>query len=171
MCSTDPAALRDVVAETVRARARSCTGGGAESMFSPVRSLFSQPPAGVVNFAAAGAAAAAAAEAATSGGVGGVDGGGGGVGGGGGMGGAAGMAAKAAAAAGMPGVGAAINKGAAVEIPEDPEGAVADYVESALLKVPDEILGVIFRNALFGGGLYKFNSVYPHSLKAPGFNP
>ena len=158
MCSTDPAQLRDVVAETVRARAQSWTGGW-ESSFSPVASLFSQPPAAVlkaaVSGAAAGTAGAAGAGAAGAGAAGATaDSGGGGVGDG-----VAGMAAKAAAAAGMPGVGAAINKGAAMDIPEDPEGAVADYVEQAMLKIPDEILGVIFRNALFGPSAMLFVGV------------
>ena len=147
LCTTDPARLREVVAETVRARTRSCTSAGASS---PVASLFPVPSAVVVeatkNVVAAsstssgttpapvdetGRTAGAGAKVESAGG-------------------AAGMAAKAAAAAGMPGVGAAINKGATMTVPEDPEQAVGDYVEAALLKIPDEILGVIFRNALLG---------------------
>ena len=37
-----------------------------------------------------------------------------------------------------------------LDIPEDPESAMTEYVETALMKVPDEILGVILSNATFG---------------------
>ena len=153
MCSTDPARLRDVVAESVRARANSWWTGGLLSS-SAVTSLFPQPSAAVVRAAAPPRRVDATINTASAGsGGGGGEGEGGGGGGGGGAGVAAKVAAAAAAAAGMPGVGAAIEKGGAattMEFPEDPEGAVADYVEQAMLRVPDEILGVILRNALFG---------------------
>jgi len=53
---------------------------------------------------------------------------------------------------GVPGFGTTTKAASysAKDIPDDPERAVGDYVEAALKQVPDEIMGVIFRNALFG---------------------
>jgi hypothetical protein len=42
------------------------------------------------------------------------------------------------------------SRSSVLDIPEDPESAMTEYVETALMKVPDEILFVILGNATFG---------------------
>lgn len=63
-------------------------------------------------------------------------------------------AAVAAMAAGKNAIASPLaqvtSRSSILDIPEDPESAMTEYVETALMKVPDEILGVILGNALFG---------------------
>lgn len=63
-------------------------------------------------------------------------------------------AAVAAMAAGKNAISSPLaqvtSRSSILDIPEDPESAMTEYVETALMKVPDEILGVILGNALFG---------------------
>ena len=63
-------------------------------------------------------------------------------------------AAVAAMAAGKNAISSPLaqvtSRSSILDIPEDPESAMTEYVETALMKVPDEILGVILSNATFG---------------------
>ena len=63
-------------------------------------------------------------------------------------------AAVAAMAAGKNAIASPLaqvtSRSSILDIPEDPESAMTEYVETALMKVPDEILGVILSNATFG---------------------
>ena len=63
-------------------------------------------------------------------------------------------AAVAAMAAGKNAIASPLaqvtSRSSILDIPEDPESAMTEHVETALMKVPDEILGVILGNALFG---------------------
>jgi hypothetical protein len=133
-CTSDPAALREVVAEQVHSRATATASDGKTppntrpehpsaapntnwetlAFAGPVATLLGAAPPSVVRAVEGNAAAAAA-----------------------------GYGAVADSAA-------AIDSAASIDIPEDPDAAIREYVTAALVKVPDEIMRVVFRNAVAG---------------------
>ena len=135
-CTSDPAALREVVAEQVHSRATATatasdgkthpntrpehpsaapnTNWETLAFAGPVATLLGAAPPSVVRAVEGNAAAAAA-----------------------------GYGAVADSAA-------AIDSAASIDIPEDPDAAIREYVTAALVKVPDEIMRVVFRNAVAG---------------------
>ena len=133
-CTSDPAALREVVAEQVHSRATATASDGKTppntrpehpsaapntnwetlAFAGPVATLLGAAPPSVVRAVEGNAAAAAA-----------------------------GYGAVADSAA-------AIDAAASIDIPEDPDAAIREYVTAALVKVPDEIMRVVFRNAVAG---------------------
>ena len=136
-CTSDPAALREVVAEQVHSRATETatasdgkthpntrpehpsaaapnTNWETLAFAGPVATLLGAAPPSVVRAVEGNAAAAAA-----------------------------GYGAVADSAA-------AIDSAASIDIPEDPDAAIREYVTAALVKVPDEIMRVVFRNAVAG---------------------
>ena len=133
-CTSDPAALREVVAEQVHSRATTTASDGKTppntrpehpsaapntnwetlAFAGPVATLLGAAPPSVVRAVEGNAAAAAA-----------------------------GYGAVADSAA-------AIDAAASIDIPEDPDAAIREYVTAALVKVPDEIMRVVFRNAVAG---------------------
>jgi len=131
-CASDPAALREVVAEQVHSRATASDGKTPPNtrpehpsaapntnwetlaFAGPVATLLGAAPPSVVRAVEGNAAAAAA-----------------------------GYGAVADSAA-------AIDSAASIDIPEDPDAAIREYVTAALVKVPDEIMRVVFRNAVAG---------------------
>jgi len=131
-CTSDPAALREVVAEQVHSRATASDGKTPPNtrpehpsaapntnwetlaFAGPVATLLGAAPPSVVRAVEGNAAAAAA-----------------------------GYGAVADSAA-------AIDSAASIDIPEDPDAAIREYVTAALVKVPDEIMRVVFRNAVAG---------------------
>lgn len=133
-CTSDPAALREVVAEQVHSRATATASDGKTppntrpehpsaapntnwetlAFAGPVATLLGAAPPSVVRAVEGNAAAAAA-----------------------------GYGAVADSAA-------AIDSTASIDIPEDPDAAIREYVTAALVKVPDEIMRVVFRNAVAG---------------------
>lgn len=133
-CTSDPAALREVVAEQVHSRATTTASDGKThpntrpehpsaapntnwetlAFAGPVATLLGAAPPSVVRAVEGNAAAAAA-----------------------------GYGAVADSAA-------AIDAASSIDIPEDPDAAIREYVTAALVKVPDEIMRVVFRNAVAG---------------------
>ena len=134
-CASDPAALREVVAEQVHSRAMTTAASDGKThpntrpehpsaapntnwetlaFAGPVATLLGAAPPSVVRAVEGNAAAAAA-----------------------------GYGAVADSAA-------AIDAAASIDIPEDPDAAIREYVTAALVKVPDEIMRVVFRNAVAG---------------------
>ena len=134
-CASDPAALREVVAEQVHSRATATAASDGKThpntrpehpsaapntnwetlaFAGPVATLLGAAPPSVVRAVEGNAAAAAA-----------------------------GYGAVADSAA-------AIDAAASIDIPEDPDAAIREYVTAALVKVPDEIMRVVFRNAVAG---------------------
>ena len=134
-CTSDPAALREVVAEQVHSRAMTTAASDGKThpntrpehpsaapntnwetlaFAGPVATLLGAAPPSVVRAVEGNAAAAAA-----------------------------GYGAVADSAA-------AIDSTASIDIPEDPDAAIREYVTAALVKVPDEIMRVVFRNAVAG---------------------
>lgn len=134
-CTSDPAALREVVAEQVHSRATETAASDGKThpntrpehpsaapntnwetlaFAGPVATLLGAAPPSVVRAVEGNAAAAAA-----------------------------GYGAVADSAA-------AIDAAASIDIPEDPDAAIREYVTAALVKVPDEIMRVVFRNAVAG---------------------
>lgn len=135
-CASDPAALREVVAEQVHSRATETAASDGKThpntrpehpsaaapntnwetlaFAGPVATLLGAAPPSVVRAVEGNAAAAAA-----------------------------GYGAVADSAA-------AIDAAASIDIPEDPDAAIREYVTAALVKVPDEIMRVVFRNAVAG---------------------
>ena len=139
-CTSDPAALREVVAEQVHSRATATASDGKTppntrpehpsaapntnwetlAFAGPVATLLGAAPPSVVRAVEGNAAAAAAGYGAVADSVAAID----------------AVASKSAAAS--------------VDIPEDPDAAIREYVTAALVKVPDEIMRVVFRNAVAG---------------------
>ena len=135
-CTSDPAALREVVAEQVHSRATETAASDGKThpntrpehpsaaapntnwetlaFAGPVATLLGAAPPSVVRAVEGNAAAAAAGYGAVADSV------------------------------------AAIDSAASIDIPEDPDAAIREYVTAALVKVPDEIMRVVFRNAVAG---------------------
>ena len=135
-CASDPAALREVVAEQVHSRATETAASDGKThpntrpehpsaaapntnwetlaFAGPVATLLGAAPPSVVRAVEGNAAAAAAGYGAVADSV------------------------------------AAIDSAASIDIPEDPDAAIREYVTAALVKVPDEIMRVVFRNAVAG---------------------
>ena len=145
-CTTDPAKIRGAVEEQVASRGGGCFGDVENYLFAgPVANILAAPPPAVVaaveNAAVENAAAPAVhhnpsqAHPEVAGSI---------------------LAGVARASGAAPALAAAdataktLDAVAALDIPDDPEAVIAAYVEAALMRIPDEILASVHRNAMIG---------------------
>jgi hypothetical protein len=143
-CTTDPAKIRGAVEEQVASRGGGCFGNVENYLFAgPVANILAAPPPAVVAAVEnAGAPAVhhnpSPAHPEVAGSI------------------LAGVAGVARASGASPALAAAdataktLDAVAALDIPDDPEAVIAAYVEAALMRIPDEILASVHRNAMIG---------------------